>query len=181
MGLDVTAYRGIRKLDALFDADGEPVDPVTRKPLDDYFRVYVNMDFPRQAAGLEDRGVYAYTANMSGWSGGYGRYGQWRERLAKLAGYQAVPYERVAGLPSSTVMSHSAGAWAADSGPFHELILFSDCEGAIGADVAAKLARDFAEWDDRAKAAEDEEFYSRYAQWRRVFEFAVDNGAVVFH
>ena len=39
MGLDVTAYKKLSKLDALFDSDGDPVNPITREPFENYFSV----------------------------------------------------------------------------------------------------------------------------------------------
>jgi len=181
MGLNVHAYRQIRKLDVLFDADGQPVDPLTRAPVEgDYFRATVNSDFPSQAEGVEHRGVYAFADEDHFWSGGYGHYGRWRETLAKLAGYTAVLHERVPGFKPSEVMSHTVGAFEVEDGPFHELVCFSDCEGCIGTVVSAELARDFAEWDDRAKATGDAWFYEKYAEWRRCFEMAADGGAVTF-
>ncbi len=176
MGLDVTAFRDIRKLDALFDDDGKWINPVTREPIqEDCFHARVNPEFPSQAAGIEHNAIYAYAAAVRGWSGAYSRYSRWREQLAKLAGYPA------ARGPYWGDLRHTYGAFETGRGPFCELIWFSDSEGIIGPDVAAKLARDFAEWDGRAKALGDEEFYSRYAQWRLVFETAADNGAVDFH
>jgi len=38
MGLDVSAYKKLTKLDVLFDEDGEPVNPVTRELIDDYVK-----------------------------------------------------------------------------------------------------------------------------------------------
>jgi hypothetical protein len=78
-------------------------------------------------------------------------------------------------------MSHQVGAFEVTEGPFRELLCFSDCDGVIGAQVAAKLARDFAEWDERAKALGDSWFYEKYTEWQRCFEMAADDGAVSFH
>ncbi len=75
MGLDATAYRQIRKIDCVFDDSGEPIDPVTREPIEcDYLRIYVNPDFPGRADDLEDRAVYGYEDADEAFSGGYGRY-----------------------------------------------------------------------------------------------------------
>ena len=176
MGLDVTAYKQLTKLDALFDADGEPVNPATREPYESYFRAGVNHDFPGREEGLEDGSVYSYADSMGGWSGGYGRYNHWRDDLAKLAGYPLGSYRQY----GNDYPSYCAECWTGAKGPFSELINFTDCDGVIGHVVAAKLAKDFAEFDERAKAM-GEDFYERYAEWRAVFEFAADNGAVDFH
>jgi hypothetical protein len=179
MGLDVSAYKGLKKLDAVYDVDGEPIDPQTREPVGDHFIAYVNHDFPGREVPLEDRCAYSYEDCESFWSGAYSRYNRWREQLAKFAGYPAEPYTQY----GNTSMRCDAAAWAGkcEGMPFVELVNFSDCEGVIGSEVSAKLARDFAEWDERAKATGDEYFYAKFQEWRRCFEFAADRGAVSFH
>lgn len=176
MGLAITAYKGLTKIDCVFDADREPIDPETREAIDYDFMSYVNPDFPERAEGIESRVVYKADDSVSFRAGSYGRYNAWREELAKLAGYPAVAYERY----GQTSMRHDAGAWAALSGPFHELINFSDCEGVIGPVVSAKLAQDFADFQEKADSHNDEYFRSRYANWRQAFEMAAINGAVDF-
>jgi hypothetical protein len=177
MGLDVSAYKNLKKVDTVFDGDGEPLDPVTHEPMEDYFRPYVNPDFPTQAQGLENKAVYVYENATWISCGGYGRYNGWRETLAKLAGYPAKAFERFKGHVES---SHVVGAFSFEGGPFHELVCFSDCEGVIGPVVSAKLAKDFADFDSQAKAV-GEAFYEQYLGWRECFEMAADGGAVDFH
>lgn len=176
MGLDVSAYRGLKKLDVVFDAHGEPIDPVTREEITDGVRFYANPDFPGRQGQIEDRAVYSYEDSLGGWSGGYGRYNRWREELAELAGWPLSEYEQYGRMWPS----HAASAWAATEGPFWELINFSDCEGVIGAEVSAKLANDFAEHDEKARQVGGE-FYEKYQEWAACFRFASDNGAVWFH
>lgn len=169
MGLGITAYRNLTKIDAVFNADGEPIDPTTREPLhyEDYTQVHVNFDFPERADPLEDLAIYAYEDSMDFRAGCYGGYNGWRATLADLAGYT----------PTQAWQGEAEGK------PFLELVNFSDCEGAIGPIVAAKLAKDFAEWDERAKAFRNPEtdwFYDRYKLWRQAFEMAADGGVVKF-
>jgi hypothetical protein len=169
MGLDITAYRNLtEKPNAALDEDGYPEEGV---------RFWNNADFPGRFDGLKEGMVYEYAECYDFRAGGYGGYNEWRERLAKLAEYPATEYKRW-GLKE---LRHDAGAWARGSGPFYELINFADNEGTIGPVVAKKLAADFAEWDERAKATGDEWFYDRYQAWRKAFEMAADNGAVSFH
>ncbi len=176
MGLDVTAYRKLTKLDVVFDTEGAPIDPATREPVDYCLRAYINYDFPGRADELENHAVYRSEEWMRGWSGGYGRYNHWRNTLAKVAGWPLGSYQQY----GQKWDSYAASAWDATSGPFWELICFSDCDGVIGAAVSAKLAKDFAEHDEKAKA-EGDAFYEQYALWRKVFEMAADGGAVHFH
>lgn len=179
MGLKVTGYRGINKLDALFTIDGEPVNPHTRELYDQFFIAYINDDFPEQAYGLEHKTVYSFTECEVFPVGSYRLYNKWREQLAKLVGYPAVT-SRLESYTEPVDVSHYEGAFEMDSGPFLELVCFSDCDGIIGTQVSAKLACDFAEWDERAKATEDTWFYRGYVGFRKCFDMAADNGAVVF-
>lgn len=180
MGLDITAYSNIKRLEGIqFDEDGEPVN------FDgDYTRLYVNRDFPGRADEVEDGKCYSTEGEHHAFrAGSYGGYNFWREELARMAGYPATDY-RVYG---RTEKRHDAGAWAADSGPFFELICFSDCEGVIGTAVSQKLAKDFADFDEKAKTHEpvipfmQGRFYDLYQQWRKAFEVAAQNGVVKFH
>lgn len=176
MGLDVTAYRKIKKLTAVFDADGEPIDPKTLEPVEYAMQAYINPGFQGRADDIEDRAVYDAEDNFGFRAGSYGGYNHWREELAKLAGYPVGQYERYGTL----YPSHCVACWDGQKGPFSELINFSDCEGIIGTAVASKLAKDFA--DFQAKADEiGGHFREKYEDWRKAFEMAADAGAVRFH
>ena len=64
---------------------------------------------------------------------------------------------------------------------FEELIHFSDCEGTIGPKTSAKLAKDFADWRDRAeKHTPEEYFFAKYCDFQKAFEIAARGGAVKF-
>lgn len=168
MGLDITAYRQVSLADNFAkDADGSPVD------WDRYFHVYHSPHFPGRAEPLVDGGWYEFEEELSFCTGSYGAYGAWRDALAQLAGY--LPH------PAAQRHRHAEGAWMAQSGPFWELINFADNEGTIGSVVAAKLATDFAEFEDRAMRSSEPWFYQLYRQWRAAFEMAADDGAVSFH
>lgn len=180
MGLDITAYRKLTKLDVLFDQDGEPVDPATREPVENYCKALENPDFPGRAEGLESGACYGYTEVKHVFSRSYGGYNRWRETLAKLAGYP-LHYRETFGVRND---SHAAAAWngmVAAGAPFYELVNFADNEGTIGPVVSAKLLRDFIEWDDRAKAITTDYFYDGYCDMRRGLEIAADGGAMDFH
>ncbi len=180
MGLDISAYRKLSKREALFDADGEPVDAKTGEPFDDYYRVYANPDFPGREQGLEHRAIYIYEEVEHVFSRSYGGYNRWREELAQLAGYP-LSERTMWGVREEC---HAASLWNGDvtEGPFYELINFADNEGTIGPVVAAKLLRDFVEWDERARLlVGDPYFYEGYAEMRRGLEIAADGGALDFH
>lgn len=177
MGLDITYYANLQKLDCVFDGDGEPIDPVTRKPLEDAVQFYVNPHFQGREVPLVDGAAYVAEECEGFCAGSYGGYNHWREGLAALAGYPLTEHESY----GQTEFRHDAGAWAVESGPFHELINFSDCEGVIGSVVATKLAKDFADFQERANTHMDEGWRDLYAEWRNAFEMAANGGAVRFH
>lgn len=180
MGLDITACKNITFVDCVYDVNGEPIDPTTRAPLsDDIRQVNINRDFRERADDLSDGAAFSAEKSMGFRAGSYSGYNWWREELAKLAGYQETKDDD-SGTRDGT-MRHDAGAWKATSGPFWELILFSDCEGCIGPKTSAKLAKDFADFQERADANPDNRFKELYTEWREAFEMAAQNGLVDFH
>lgn len=180
MGLDITYYKNLTLIDCVFDRDGEPIDAKTREPITvEYVQLYANPAFPNHANGVEDKGVYHYEASGEFRAGSYGGYNQWRECLAKLAGYPIAERESHGVIQKR----HDAGAWAAKAGPFWELINFSDCEGVIGPAISHKLAKDFAEFaTNPARYAQSAyKFSELYDDWQEAFQTAAQNGAVRFH
>ncbi|WP_432372359.1 hypothetical protein ACRPHP_16695 [Pantoea allii] len=178
MGLDITAYSDIKKLNATLDDDGEAIDNATGEALQwdgMWFSTWVNPDFPGRADDVEDGAVYSYQ-DCTGHSIGYGGHYWWRNKLAEIAGYpltEQVQYGRIE-------TCHFAGATSAESGPFFELINFSDCEGVIGTAISRKLAKDFADFEEKAKS-EGGHFYENYQHWKNAFDMASNNGCVRFH
>jgi hypothetical protein len=168
MGLDISVYSKIQRIEPQPEYEDTP---------DDVAHLCANPDFPGRADEIKD-GYYTFDASDDFAAGSYSGYNDWRDQLAELAGYPAVLHEAGYKPPE---MSHSAGAWEVEAGPFWELIKFADNEGTIGAAVAAKLAKDFAEFQPKADAHADAWFRSKYADWRRAFEMAADHGAVDFH
>lgn len=177
MGVDITAYSGLDKLDCVFDAGGEPIDPETKEELaGDWVQLYVNPDFDGRADEIEHNGVYAYEDESEGVSVGYRRYNALRDELAKIAGYPLGEYEKY----GSVLKSHCVACWRGAKGPFSELINFSDCEGTIGTAVSKKLAKDFAEFQVKASEHPNEHFREFYSSMRKTFEMASNRGAVRF-
>lgn len=175
MGLDITAFKQLKKLDCVFDAYGEPIDPITKGLLEgDWQQFYVNPDFPGRADEIENRAVYAYADAEHVFGRAYSAYNRLRDDLAKLAGYPLGYYDD----HGSKRESYCVACWHGTDGPFAEIINFSDCEGTIGAAVSAKLAKDFADFQDKADVHEDEQFREFYAAMRKSFEMAADGGAV---
>lgn len=164
MGLDIVAFRRLTPAhEAAVDDDGCPIDH------DRYCRIFQSsIDFadkywPGRTEGVS-AGIYLHQARYDFRAGSYGGYGEWRRALARFAGFES-----------------AESVWAAHpTGPFVELIDFADNEGVIGPIVAAKLAKDFADGQDRADQSPDAWFRDRYAKWRTAFEMAADCGAVDF-
>lgn len=176
MGLDITAYRRVEIVkDAELDSDGHPVD------WDNHQRINVNRDFPGHAEGLDTSAIYNTGTEQHDFrAGSYGGYNGWRNDLARLAEYPLEKYKPSYGDERD---SHCVACWNGAPGPFAELINFSDCEGVIGPVASAKLAKDFADFDERARKLDQTDFwfYARYQDWRRAFEMAADGGFVDFH
>lgn len=179
MGLDITVYKSFRPATAeelaLYNA--QPEDERSDWASDnDFDEPYINPHFPGREAGLPEGLLKIDYADAGFSAGSYGGYNQWRNQLAAMAGYDK--------------------AWRSNPtpGPFMELIIFADNEGVIGPEVSAKLARDFAEWQERAEAyaqtlrdddtrddRDGDWFIRKYGEWRRAFEAASGTGYVDFH
>lgn len=188
MGLDITAYTRLSVPEGVtYDNEGTFHNAAGEDLGWDapYVTFYENPDFPGRAEGIKcDREtVYEYANSHAFRAGSYGGYNSWRDALAELAGYPSFQIDVYGGKRDS----HAAACWSEGgglAGPFNELINFSDCEGTIGPVVAAKLAKDFEifepiareQWDNSEKRY----YFERYLDWKQAFEYAADNGAVVF-
>lgn len=166
MGLDVTAYKKLTPApNAKLDEHGWPDDDAHYRNFDSGTIDWTEGNWPGRTEGLKP-GVYSFEDSHGFRAGSYGGYNQWRRWLAKVAGL---------GTPEEI--------WASDDpkGPFVELINFADNEGVIGPVVSAKLAKDFADNEDRiSKLGYDYEI-AKYREWRKAFEMAADGGCVDFH
>lgn len=157
MGLDITAYRNLTEVRSPRDEDDDGYD-------DNLVRLYENPGFSGRAEGVNCAMLFAAAEEFNFRAGSYSGYNRWREWLSSIVG--TTP-ERV---------------WGGDTpAAFGELILFSDCEGTIGPVVAARLAKDFADYEAEAVAVGDEYTVQVYRHFRRAFEMAADRGAVSFH
>lgn len=177
MGLDITSYRKISKMAGVNYVDGEVVDSESGQFVDCDLVAYVNPDFPGRNDGVEDGQAYDAEDQFGFRAGGYGWYNHWRDELAKISGWPKGSYEQY----GKEWESYAASAWKATSGPFWEIINFSDCEGVIGPETSKKLFEDFTAFDEAAKHSNYPNFYQIYRDFRKAFEMAADGGAVRFH
>ncbi|MGT2476480.1 hypothetical protein [Paraburkholderia terrae] len=62
--------------------------------------------------------------------------------------------------------------------PFRDFFIWSDGGWVAGPETSARLAAEFAEWDERAKTVVYEDFYEIYVRMREMFEWCALGGAV---
>ena len=135
------------------------------------------VEFPDRFRGLESGKVYRFGASFSFRAGSYSGYNEWRNRLAKLAGYPpSVSIQK-----NAIELRYDETVWKRDHGPFWELIDFSDAEGVIGPRACKKVYQDFVRYEDQAVQLSDMGFRASYADWMKAFAMCADNGAIVFH
>ena len=170
-GLDVSAYEELTKVvDPRVDKRGDPVDDEAE------IRLYA-ADFPERMDVLEDKAIYRFRRKHGFGVGSHTWYNKWRNELAKLAGYAPTAVTSA----GKSEPRYDETVWKLSSGPFYELIHFSDAEGTIGPKSSAKLHRDFVAFRKRAMGHPDKAFRDTYLEFEKAFGLASKNGAVVFH
>jgi hypothetical protein len=151
MGLDITAYSKLKRI----KRGGK-------------IRFYGNDAYPDRAKPIvtDDAALYVCQGEELDFrAGSYSGYNLWREQLSRMA----------TGLAPEIIWRDEERY---KDTPFFLLINF--CEGTIGTEAAKVLAQQFADWQAKADQHEDTWFREKYAQWRKAFELASDNGAVEF-
>lgn len=179
MGFLVVVYGKLKKIELQARLSTQYSEITITQPFIGYRQICVNSDFPSHASGIDHGSVYYYQSCDVIWNGGASAYGDWRELLAEIAGYEPALCKQHSG-GRRQKLSYWAGAHRVESGPLMELMRFSDCEGVIGPRVSAKLADDFRGLDGKAKAILDADHYLFYTEWRQAFETAGEGGAVIF-
>lgn len=129
MGIGISAYNNVAKSDYVLPEDEEDLP-------DGLVRITVRQEWPKQGAGLVNKGIYSYESKTDTRIGSYGGYLHWRNTVAQMAGYGIVDES----------YPHQAAACHAAEGPFQELLAFSDCEGTINTEVCTKLLNDFRQY-----------------------------------
>jgi hypothetical protein len=164
MRLDITAYRKLTKAINPAMEDGCPVDWENHFHAHEASIDFTEENWPGRSAGIERGAVYTFAESLGFRAGSYSGYNTWRSWLAAFA---------------EEVMTDND----LTSEPFIELIHFADNEGVIGPAVAAKLANDFADNQERAETFNPGNVWwiEQYEHWRKAFEMAADAGAVEFH
>lgn len=164
MGLNISAYG---RLEKLRDEDVELGNyniPIDRKVVD----FFDNPKFPYHISGIDSGSFYRNKGEQYSFrAGSYSGYNDWRNWLAQVAGFK----------DANEIWSRKPLA------PFVELINFSDCEGAIGYIIAGKLAKDFKDYEQKAKEMKGLLPFAleRYYDWKKACEIAAKKGAISFH
>lgn len=167
MGLDCTAYKNIQTMNSeeieydYYDEDQEYKTPKNGVCF------YLNKGFPNSALDIIENATYKYEDTFSWRAGSYSGYGEWRNWLATIAGFQS-----------------SKDFWqkANINTPFYQLIYFSDAEGTLGTLTCKKLLEDFIKFENQVNSLHESYNYFKefYQTWKKALEFASQNGAISF-
>jgi len=132
-----------------------------RRQLKNTFVVSLDGERPSLALGLAGGCRYRYgEERLFDVAEGVDELNAFQDQLAKLGGYNWLIHD------------------VESPGPFRELIGYSCDSGIIGPMVSAKLADDFAWFDERARSLGDSGFYTWFTVMRELFEFVGKDGAV---
>lgn len=149
------ARKGLKKLDGRIDAD------FWANRLDNVVEVIGNPHCPQVTDGLEVGGAYRFLEEQRFAVAKKGRdFARCMEQLADMVGY------------------HWQMANADGLGPFRDLFRHPGQFGTFGPIASAKLAADFATFDERAREHGKRSFYRWFASMRRMFEYAMNDGGV---
>jgi len=185
MGLDISYYSNLKIAGPTTGEDSDYDCDVT---------VWNENCFEYQLGSLKRDHLYESTTNSQYGNfraGSYSGYNQWRNELAKMAGYSSADEvwqdEEFDSFKKFNLRKDKLDSISGDvvekPKPFYELINFSDAEGVIGPEVSKKLYEDFVEFDEKAQNHTDSDswFYQKYQEWKKAFKIASQNGAVSFH
>ena len=168
MGLDVSAYRGIKLIDTCDSDEWE-----TKHDWDSTIHLYPayvdDSPYPKHLEGgnLVPNGVYTYEEAVGFRAGSYSGYNNWREALSIFAlGVRP------------TIVWHDAARF--QDRPFYYLINFSDCEGIITGNAAKALLADFDAHSEQCHSLAPDLVYT-YDNFHAAFRLAVQDGFVYFH
>ena len=175
MGLDISYYEHMTPLRD---------DEVTVKEVNncDVYRWHAHAQFWDRLDGIDAPYVRPHGKIDGFRAGAYSAYNRWREKLAVVA----------TGLTPEEIWRNEGPL---KEQPFWGLINFSDCEGCIGPQSSARLAREFKHYRQLFLDADysDFVFYSTtpdeareafmrlYDDFAKAFEIAADTGYVRFH
>lgn len=181
MGLDVRAFKNIGLVD---DPKVSEVDGLMQ-PYGGHFK--------EQLGELVEGAYYSYEDSSWFCAMGYGRYGSFRNELAKLGGWKKRKVEK----PDYSDPEfenknyfynypYVADLYMQDGdsveGNFVEVIIFSDCEGFFDTKHCKKLFKDFEMHLNKAEViwADNPMYFNFYKGLMEAFKFGSENGAVQY-
>lgn len=174
MGLDITAYKGVK--------------PINEPALDEYSDVLgraakqvvisIGNSEWKQGDDLEVGQVYEFSDVISVYSSSYSTYGNLRNELARIAGYKPlIAGSKYRGIYAARVCDE----WEQGKrGILSELICFADNEGEIGTKTTRKILNDLNTVSKRADEL-NEWNLGLLTDLIQTFEFAAVDGFVQFH
>ena len=158
MGVLFEAGRGLKKLDE--DALKALAGRESEDDAQDLLYVEGNSQAPQIAEGVEVGATYQ-CAEMTFFS--FPHWTVCREWTKKL-------WEMIGCTEDEVLADGSTVA-------FRDYLIWAQ-HGTFGPKASAKLAADFAEWDERAKTFSDDEFYELYTHMKFIFEWTAQDGLV---
>jgi hypothetical protein len=194
MGLDISAISDVKSVEIPEDIElwSDEYYDWEQDIGGNVWNLNPNSWFPEQSEGLTDGPVQAQGEQYGFRAGSYSGYGEWRDDLARAAGYIGGAQQVWGNFDTGESMGDIY------SKPFTHLINFSDADGVIGPIVSEKLYQDFVNYEDDVmkivdqwylKLDPDKEydtetvkwFRAKYNDWKQAFNIARNNGAVIFH
>ncbi|WP_313493183.1 hypothetical protein [Psychrobacter faecalis] len=173
MGLDITAYKNVKLVE-------NPKMGDTNHPEVWGNQVYINIGNSEWGQGddLESGQVYGFSYVMSVYRSSYSTYGNLRNELARIAGYEPlIAGSQYRGIYAARVCDN----WEQGKrGILSELICFADNEGEIGTKTCRKILNDL--HTVSARAGELNEWnQGLLTDLIQTFEFAAVDGFIQFH
>lgn len=199
MGLDITAYKGVKKLgEPIFDAYGDEIGIKSGKAkLDngrevetfidisdvDFTKPYSNHNFPAHIGDLDDSVVYSYDDAISPFSCGYIGYGYFKDELARIAGYKSGANFELSNFqdrPYMATVIYEYEIEKKERGLLSDLLYFADNEGSICNSYCKKIFADLKEIEHRKKEL-SERHQDLFDDLLETFAFASEDGFADFH
>ena len=163
MGLDITAYRGLKPIKKRFKVLTEEEYEARIDKLYKNNVRFFNMDCFKDRGLNKEDGYFTYTDEFGFNAGSYGGYNRWRSMLSEI----------VLGVEADYVWKHTDQY---NEKPFFYLIHFADNEGNIAGDIKKILQHDFETTDIgkllneyNASQSVKEDFIERYSKWKKAF------------
>ena len=139
----------------------------------------VSSDFYYHSHGIDNHSVFKYNSTFQFILISSEYYGEWRNTLAKILQYNPSKSKKF------KKIAYTLGAFDYDSGPFLNLICFSDCDGLINTSYSKEIYNDFVKYSNYVNdmpedhfIMDKETFVDIFNQLKKCFEIGSSNGIV---